>query len=74
MVCTAEFSENLAHDCQGIVRISRSMLVIDRQLFVLAAGIALMLWLYWTAFSILVGAEFNANLLDAHAVEKPRPE
>jgi membrane protein len=28
----------------------------------LAAGVALMLWLYWTAFSILVGAEFNANL------------
>ncbi len=26
----------------------------------LAAAIALMLWLYWTAFSILTGAEFNA--------------
>lgn len=28
---------------------------------VLAAAVALMLWLYWTAFSILVGAHFNAE-------------
>jgi membrane protein len=27
----------------------------------LAAAIALMLWLYWTAFAILVGAQFNAE-------------
>ena len=28
----------------------------------LGAAIALMVWLYWTAFAILVGAEFNAEL------------
>ena len=29
----------------------------------LAAAIALMVWLYWTAFAILVGGEINADLL-----------
>ena len=29
----------------------------------LAAAIALMLWLYWTAFAILLGGEINADLL-----------
>lgn len=29
----------------------------------LAAAIALMVWLYWTAFAILLGGEINANLL-----------
>jgi membrane protein len=28
----------------------------------LGAGIALMVWLYWTGFGMLVGAEFNAEL------------
>ncbi len=27
----------------------------------LAAAVALLLWLYWTAFAILVGAQFNAE-------------
>jgi membrane protein len=30
----------------------------------LAAAIALMVWLYWTAFAILLGGEINADLLD----------
>ena len=29
----------------------------------LGAGIALMVWLYWTAFAILLGGEINADLL-----------
>lgn len=29
----------------------------------LAAAVALMLWLYWTAFAILVGAQFNAETM-----------
>jgi uncharacterized BrkB/YihY/UPF0761 family membrane protein len=28
----------------------------------LGAGIALMVWLYWTGFAMLVGAELNAEL------------
>jgi membrane protein len=31
----------------------------------LAAAIALLLWLYWTAFAILVGAQFNAEAMKA---------
>lgn len=31
----------------------------------LAAAVALMLWLYWTAFAILVGAQFNAETMQA---------
>ncbi|HLX77010.1 MAG TPA: YihY/virulence factor BrkB family protein [Terriglobales bacterium] len=31
----------------------------------LAAAVALMLWLYWTAFAILVGAQFNAETMPA---------
>ncbi len=31
----------------------------------LAAAVALMLWLYWTAFAILVGAQFNAETMHA---------
>ncbi|PYS20378.1 MAG: hypothetical protein DMF72_21330 [Acidobacteria bacterium] len=31
----------------------------------LAAAIALMVWLYWTAFAILLGGEVNADLLHA---------
>jgi uncharacterized BrkB/YihY/UPF0761 family membrane protein len=33
----------------------------------LAAAVALMLWLYWTAFAILVGAEFNMEVQRAKA-------
>ena len=29
----------------------------------LAAAVALLLWLYWTAFAILVGAQFNAETM-----------
>lgn len=50
----------------------RSFTRLNKTYGALAAGIALMLWLYWTAFSILVGAEFNANLVEAHGVgDKP---
>jgi membrane protein len=35
----------------------------------LAAAIALLLWLYWTAFAILVGAQFNAEALRAEQAE-----
>jgi len=45
----------------------RSFTRLNKTYGTLAAGIALMLWLYWTAFSILVGAEFNANLIQADA-------
>ncbi|HSB77084.1 MAG TPA: YihY/virulence factor BrkB family protein, partial [Terriglobales bacterium] len=31
----------------------------------LAAAVALMLWLYWTAFAMLVGAQFNAEAMQA---------
>ncbi|HTM90173.1 MAG TPA: YihY/virulence factor BrkB family protein [Terriglobales bacterium] len=37
----------------------------------LAAAIALMVWLYWTAFAILLGGEINADLL--HAAGKRIP-
>ena len=48
----------------------RSFTRLNKTYGALAAGIALMLWLYWTAFSILVGAEFNANLLHTPAEGK----
>lgn len=31
----------------------------------LGAAIALMIWLYWSGFAVLVGAEFNAEVLNA---------
>ena len=34
---------------------------LNRTYGALAAAVALMLWLYWTAFAILVGAHFNAE-------------
>jgi membrane protein len=37
----------------------------------LAAAIALMVWLYWTAFAVLLGGEINADLL--HATGKHIP-
>ncbi len=37
----------------------------------LAAAIALMVWLYWTAFAVLLGSEINADLL--HAAGKHIP-
>ncbi len=50
----------------------RSFTQLNKTYGTLAAGIALMLWLYWTAFSILIGAEFNATLgkLHSQSVEK----
>jgi len=51
----------------------RSFTRLNKTYGALAAGIALMLWLYWTAFSILVGAEFSAELMQAHGREtKPQ--
>jgi membrane protein len=40
----------------------RSFTRLNKTYGVMAAGVALLLWLNWTAFSILVGAEINANL------------
>jgi membrane protein len=40
----------------------------------LAAAVALMLWLYWTAFSILVGAQFNAEAMQSQAEVAPQQE
>lgn len=37
----------------------------------LAAAVALMVWLYWTAFAVLLGGEINADLL--HAAGKRIP-
>jgi membrane protein len=37
----------------------------------LAAAVALLLWLYWTAFSILVGAQFNAETMRKDEADTP---
>ena len=38
----------------------------------LGAGIALMTWLYWTGFALLVGAELNSELAKVSAQDKRR--
>lgn len=40
----------------------------------LAAAVALMLWLYWTAFAILVGAQFNAETMRKEKADSPVQE
>jgi membrane protein len=40
----------------------------------LAAAIALMVWLYWTAFAILLGGEINADLLHVEGKRIPVKE
>lgn len=40
----------------------------------LAAAIALMVWLYWTAFAVLLGGEINADLLHAQGKRIPVKE
>jgi membrane protein len=40
----------------------------------LAAAIALMVWLYWTAFAVLLGGEINADLLHASGKHIPVKE
>lgn len=40
----------------------------------LAAAIALMVWLYWTAFAVLLGGEINADLLHASGKRIPVKE
>jgi membrane protein len=40
----------------------------------LAAAVALMLWLYWTAFAILVGAQFNAETMKKQDAATPTHE
>lgn len=40
----------------------------------LAAAVALMLWLYWTAFAILVGAQFNAETMKTENAATPTHE
>jgi uncharacterized BrkB/YihY/UPF0761 family membrane protein len=40
----------------------------------LAAAIALMVWLYWTAFAVLLGGEINADLLHAEGKRIPVKE
>ena len=44
---------------------------LNRTYGTLAAAIALMVWLYWTAFAVLLGGEINADLL--HAAGKRIP-
>ncbi len=41
----------------------RSFSHLNRTYGTLAAAVALLLWLYWTAFAILVGAQFNAEAM-----------
>src|SRR6185369_2923913 len=41
---------------------SRSFANFNRTYGTLGAAVALMVWLYWTGFAMLVGAEFNAEL------------
>ena len=40
----------------------------------LAAAVALLLWLYWTAFAILVGAQFNAETMRKEEAAMPSQE
>jgi membrane protein len=44
----------------------------------LAAAVALMVWLYWTAFAMLVGAELNAEIAkvsdSGKIAQKPEPQ
>jgi membrane protein len=40
----------------------------------LAAAVALMLWLYWTAFAILVGAQFNAETMQEQESAEEEPK
>ena len=40
----------------------------------LAAAVALLLWLYWTAFSILIGAQFNAETMRKEEAAAPAQE
>jgi len=40
----------------------------------LAAAVALMLWLYWTAFAILVGAQFNSEAMRTENAATPMQE
>jgi membrane protein len=39
----------------------------------LAAAVALLLWLYWTAFAILVGAQFNAETMRTEGPAEGEP-
>ena len=39
-----------------------------------SAAVALMLWLYWTAFAILVGAQFNAETMKTEDAATPTHE
>jgi membrane protein len=41
----------------------RSFSHLNKTYGTLAAAVALLLWLYWTAFAILVGAQFNAEAM-----------
>jgi membrane protein len=46
----------------------RSFANLNKTYGTLGAGIALMIWLYWTGFAMLVGAELNSEL--AHFTDK----
>ena len=48
----------------------RSFSHLNRTYGTLAAAVALLLWLYWTAFAILVGAQFNAEAMRSEAAAK----
>jgi membrane protein len=52
----------------------RSFSHLNRTYGTLAAAVALLLWLYWTAFAILVGAQFNAEAMRLEeALTQPPP-
>lgn len=48
----------------------RSFSHLNRTYGTLAAAVALLLWLYWTAFAILVGAQFNAEAMRTERAAK----
>jgi uncharacterized BrkB/YihY/UPF0761 family membrane protein len=40
----------------------------------LGVALAFGIWLYWTGFVVLIGAQFNAELLLLEARKRPAPE
>ena len=52
----------------------RSFSHLNKTYGTMAAAIALLLWLYWTAFAILVGAQFNAEAIRAENARTAPPQ
>jgi membrane protein len=51
----------------------RSFSHLNKTYGTLAAAVALLLWLYWTAFAILVGAQFNAEAMKSEKAAAELP-